>query len=352
MKTLIIPCAGKSSRFPNMKPKYLLTHPDGRLMIEHAIGGLKLDSFDRIVITVVQQHDVKYDAVLWLEQVFANYPWKPEICVLTDFTKSASETIARTIAMMQIRGSIVVKDCDNYVQIELPDSDINACVGYNLRTHPNISNIPGKSFLIVTAQNLIADIVEKKIVSETIGVGVYVFHDANDFVEAYQELLNKGIQSELFISHIVSYMINCKNAIFETLEAIDYADWGTINEWRQIQQQMRTFFIDVDGVILQNSGQFGRVNWSNNTTILDSNVAAIKGLQEAGGQIIITTARTEEYREQLTQLLNTVGIKPHAILMGLHHAARVLINDFAATNPYPSAVAISLPRDADLQDYL
>ena len=28
MKTLIVPCAGRSSRFPNMKPKYLLTHPD------------------------------------------------------------------------------------------------------------------------------------------------------------------------------------------------------------------------------------------------------------------------------------------------------------------------------------
>ena len=26
MNTLIIPCAGKSNRFPNMKPKWLLTH--------------------------------------------------------------------------------------------------------------------------------------------------------------------------------------------------------------------------------------------------------------------------------------------------------------------------------------
>jgi len=29
MSTLIVPCGGKSSRYPGMKPKWLLTHPDG-----------------------------------------------------------------------------------------------------------------------------------------------------------------------------------------------------------------------------------------------------------------------------------------------------------------------------------
>ena len=46
MKTLIIPCAGKSNRFPNMKPKYMLTHPDGKLMIEKAIEHMNVDIFD------------------------------------------------------------------------------------------------------------------------------------------------------------------------------------------------------------------------------------------------------------------------------------------------------------------
>jgi hypothetical protein len=35
----------------------------------------------------------------------------------------------------------------------------------------------------------------------------------------------------------------------------------------------------------------------------------------------------------------------------MNHAARVIINDFATTNPYPSGMAITLPRNASLKDY-
>ena len=59
MNTLIVPCAGRSSRFPNTKPKFLLTHPDGKLMIEHAIEGIDINKFDQIVITIVKEHDEK-----------------------------------------------------------------------------------------------------------------------------------------------------------------------------------------------------------------------------------------------------------------------------------------------------
>ncbi len=36
-KYLIIPAAGKSSRYSTDKPKYLLTHPHGRLMIQEVV---------------------------------------------------------------------------------------------------------------------------------------------------------------------------------------------------------------------------------------------------------------------------------------------------------------------------
>ena len=54
MNTLIIPCAGKSSRFPNMKPKYMLTHPDGKLMIEKAMENINLEVFNRVIITIAK----------------------------------------------------------------------------------------------------------------------------------------------------------------------------------------------------------------------------------------------------------------------------------------------------------
>ena len=86
--------------------------------------------------------------------------------------------------------------------------------------------------------------------------------------------------------------------------------------------------------------------------MLDDNVAILKNLQMQGAQLVITTSRPEEFRPALETILEAVGLKPYAILMGMNHAARVVINDFAPTNPYPSSIAITLPRNANIKDYL
>lgn len=351
MITLIIPCAGKSSRFPNMKPKWMLTYPDGKLMIEKSLEGLNLDDFDRIIITIVKPHDDKYEAKLILEQVFANNP-KIEICVLDDFTSSASETIYLTLTKMNVKGAFVIKDSDNYVSFKLTQPLQNAIVGYDLSTHRNISNIPEKSFLIVNEQNIIEDIIEKQIVSKIICLGVYVFKSVDDFLEAYRALQQKNVNGEMFISHVISYMLTKNNVIFTSIMADDYEDWGTLQEWKATQKRYRTYFIDVDGVILKNSGKYGSINWSNNKVLLEENVKSIIELQNNGAQIVITTSRTEEYRKNLENILNHAGIFPYTILMGMNHAARVVINDFAPTNPYPSAMCITLPRNSTIKEYL
>lgn len=351
MNTLIIPCAGKSSRFPNMKPKWMLTHPDGKLMIEKSLEGLDLDAFDRIIITIVKPHDDKYEAKLILEQVFADNP-KIEICVLDDFTSSASETIYLTLTKMNVQGAFVIKDSDNCVRFELPRPLQNAIVGYDLSIHRDISNIPGKSFLIVNEQNIIEDIIEKQIVSKFICLGVYIFESVDDFLQAYRELLEKKVSGEMFISHVISYMLTKNDVIFTAIMADGYEDWGTLTEWKETQKRHRTYFIDVDGVILKNSGKYGKINWSNNKVMLEDNVQSIVELQNNGAQIVITTSRTEEYRPALVEMLSKAGIKPYAILMGMNHAARIVINDFAPTNPYPSAMCITLPRNSSIKEYL
>lgn len=351
MITLIIPCAGKSSRFPNMKPKWMLTHPDGKLMIEKSLEGMNLDVVERIIITIVKPHDEKYEASLILSQVFEHNP-KVEICILEDFTSSASETIYLTLNKMKVTGPFIIKDSDNCVKFQIPKILKNSVVGYDLSLHKDISNIPGKSFLIVNEQNIIQDIIEKQIVSKFICLGVYIFKDTEEFVNSYEALKQKEVMGEMYISHVISYMLTKENTIFTAIMADDYEDWGTLEEWKQTQKRYRTYFIDVDGIILKNCGKYGKINWSNNEVMLDDNVKQIVKLQNNCAQIVITTSRTEEYRKNLEKMLNYAGIKPYAILMGMNHAARVVINDFAPTNPYPSALAITLPRNCDIKEYL
>ena len=37
--------------------------------------------------------------------------------------------------------------------------------------------------------------------------------------------------------------------------------------------------------------------------------------------------------------------------MYLNHSPRVIVNDFANTNPFPSCNAISMPRNGNIEDY-
>ena len=320
-------------------------------MIEKSIEQINIDVFDRIIVTIVKPHDEKYDSHLILQQLFKDKP-KFEICMLDDFTSSASETIYRTLTAMKVTGSFVIKDSDNQVGIHFEKNIPNMVVGYDINKHKNVSNIPGKSFLIVNEQNILQDIIEKKVISPIICLGIYCFENADDFIKAYEDLVQREIKGEMYISHLISYMLSSNKYIFQVILAESYSDWGTLSDWKEEQKKYRTYFIDIDGVIMKNSGKYGKVNWYNNETLLEGNIKLIQQLQRAGAQIVITTSRTEEFRGNLEKILNKAGIYPYAILMGLNHAARVVINDFAPTNPYPSALAITLPRNADIEAYL
>lgn len=350
MLTLIVPCAGKSSRFPGMKPKWMLTHPDGKLMIEKSLEGFDVASFDRIIVSIVKPHVEKYDAELVLNQVFLNK--KIEICILDDFTESASETIVKTLIQKIVTGPFVVKDSDNQINFKITKEGTNSIVFFDLIKHPDVTNIPGKSFIVPGADKTVGDIVEKRVVSNFICLGVYQFSNAEKFIEAYRELKQQQINGEMFVSNVISYLIRQKGEIFYLNEASNYIDWGTLREWKEEQIRYRTYFVDIDGVLLKNCGRYGKINWENNEEVLKENCKLIKELQDGGAQIVITTSRTEEFREKLTEILHKQGICPVAIVMGLSHAARVVINDFAPTNAYPSCIAISFPRNGNLSDYI
>ena len=351
MKNLIIPCAGRSTRFPNMKPKWILTHPDGQLMVEKALNCLDTSIFDRIIITLVKQHEEEYQALTILNQVFAENK-KIEFCVLENFTQSASETVYRTCEQMNITGAMLVKDSDNAFGINISKDFKNFVVGYDLNIHKDVTNIPAKSFLIINEQNLLLDIVEKQVVSHIICLGGYAFENVEEFKKAFLDISRSISEKELFISHVISYMLRDNKTSFSMLEASSFEDWGTLEEWEKVQKRFRTYFVDVDGVLMKNTGRYGSVNWSNNKTTIPENMKSIKNLQDNGAQIIITTSRTEEFRKDLENILSENGIRPYAILMGMNHAARIVINDFCPTNPYPSAVAINVPRNGSLSSYL
>ena len=82
MIKLLIPCAGKSSRFPG-KPKWLLTCPNGNLMIQESITGLDLTEIDCIYITFLREHIEKYCKNCDLNELFRFTKKEINIYILT-----------------------------------------------------------------------------------------------------------------------------------------------------------------------------------------------------------------------------------------------------------------------------
>ena len=349
MSTLIIPCAGQSSRYPNLRPKWMLTHPDGELMLEKVINSIDICGLERIIITIVKDQCEKYEADLVLKQAFGE---SIEICVLDDYTSSQSETVVETLKKMDVSGPFIAKDSDCRVKISISEFK-NFLVGTDIRNHTDITNVPGKSFLILNEQNMIIDIIEKSVSSNIVNLGVYGFRSAELFLSASEDLKHiSSDEGEFWLSHIVSYMLS-NEELFDYQETNEFDDWGTLTEWLSMRRKHKCYFVDIDGVVFKNKGEYGTVNWDTDDVPITENIAFLKNMLDQGGQIIFCTARPEKQRKKLEASLKKNGLYWHQIVMDCFHSQRVLINDYAPSNPFPSSLAISIERNANnLKDLL
>lgn len=351
---LIVPCAGKSTRYGLNKPKFLLTHPDGKLMIQKSLESIELNQFERIIITIIDDQITGYNSELILKQVFNGQEvLKFEICVLSDYTNSQSETVYKTLSKMNIKGSFAVKDSDNKIELnEAFDVNKNFVVGLNINEMgKDINRLQSKSFLKINSQGIITNIVEKKVVSENICVGLYIFRDHLSYINSYIELSKQSF-GELYLSHIISHLILTKKEVFEFKNTMVFEDFGTLEDWKIAQSNYRTFFVDFDGVLVKNKGRFGVDNWTTPDQGIQKNLDKLSALSKSGSQIIITTSRPIEFETNIRLFLETYEVIIHSIVCGLNHSQRILINDFAETNPYPSALGISIKRNGALDEYL
>jgi len=352
-KTLIVPAAGNSSRFPDMKPKWLLAHPYQDLMISKILTEELVNSYSKIYITILQNHIEQYDALTILHQMFKERQLTNcEVVVLDNPTSSASETVYNTIKQKNIKGPITIKDSDCIVEFNNPTS-LNFIVGLNINKH-SINNPGSKSYLIKDEHNSIQDIVENNVVSNHMCTGVYSLNKSSDFLIAYETLKNSKlfIGVEIYVSHVFSYLIQKQKINAEYIECDTFTDWGTLQDWRNEQEKYKTYIFDIDGVIVENVGPYGTKTWYNSLTPIEENVKILKQLSDKGNQIIFMTARNKEGIVLIKQMLDEYKIKYHKIITDCYHSQRIIVNDYANTNPYPSCKSISIKRNESLKPYL
>jgi phosphoglycolate phosphatase-like HAD superfamily hydrolase len=345
MKTLILPIAGKSSRFPDMRPKWLLTLPNGKIMLEWSIDKVNIESFSRVVVVVLREHIDKYVGRNEFNKILQGIHHNISVVELDEPTSSQSETVFRAIQQAEIKGAILIKDCDNQFRMNYIDGNIVAVANLNDFKKINAGN---KSYVSIDGLGEIKNIAEKSVISKYFCCGAYGFEKAEDFAEIFTSIKHEG---EVYISHIIYAMI-MRNHSFRVCDVSGYVDIGTLEDYREYVEAYKTVFCDLDGVLFINGSKFTENGWK--TSVIDGNVEVLKRLQEqARLHLVITTSRPASEIEYIKAELHKKGLHPQQIITDLPHSKRYLINDYGTTNRYPSAVAINIRRnETSLKDFL
>ena len=334
--------AGRSSRFPNMRPKWMLTHPmTNRFMVTESILGLNLDFFDNIWFICLQEHEDKYQFMKGLvsELDEVGLRSKSNIVLLPEQTDSQSETVYTFLSGQELEGFVFIKDSDGFYRCDVEER--NQVAYFDLNDMDDI-NARTKSYIELDVNNVITNIVEKKVVSSTFSSGGYGFADAKEFCKTFEKL--QDMDGECYISHIIFEMMLSGSTFYGT-KTTDFKDWGTLDAWNKYKSQYKCLFVDIDGTLITNSSHHFPPYTGSGEPIED-NIDLLAELHEQGrAKIILTTSRPERLRQLTIQELQTKGIPFDQLVMGLPHCQRIVINDFAKSNPYPSCSAINIPRN-------
>ena len=339
-RTLLLPCAGRSSRYPGVRPKWMLTLPDGDLALMRAAASVPTGACERVVIAVRADHEASYGCRAVLARAFPG----AEVVVLEHDTRGPADTVAQMIRRAGIGGAIAVKDADSFFDAgALPEGSFVSVI--DVRTAPQMSSVGGKSFAIIDDNGLIVEMVEKSLASNFVSVGLYGFADAALFLDRFAATASESDGAEIFVSHVFNRAIADGAAVMPH-SVQNLVDVGTLEDWRRYVRARGTIVCDLDGVVFESRSKYFPPYWDEAEAPIADNVAALLEWQAKGAQFIFMTARPEAYRAKTEAALAAQGLRVHALVMDCRHGRRILVNDHAPSNPYPAAVGVSVERNA------
>ena len=347
---LIIPVAGSSSRYPGIRPKWMLTLPSGELLIENCIKGFDLKNIEQIVLIAQKNHLEDFDmSKSYLINTFEEkFQKQTNLFLLDSPTISQPMTIFKYLSSLKEDISFYIKDCDNYFE----DRPIKGnTVSYLKLDDLDLVAASNKSYIKINSFSEIEQIQEKEVISENFCVGGYSFNSSKQYIKEYFALDGDN-NANLYVSHIIQRLILCGER-FSATAIKEYIDYGTSKEYFLETRKTVSLFCDFDGVIVKNSSKFSNNPWSYKP--LSKNIDAIKNKldQSKDSILIITTSRPSTERENISKFCKKVNLKVKQIITDLPHCKRFLINDFSSSNPYPSSIAINLKRNEEnIKDYL
>jgi hypothetical protein len=327
--TVLLTCAGQSSRFAGYRPKWSLTHPSGHMMAAEALGGLSSAGGLRVFAAMRAEHLATYGEEA-VRREFALVGYDVTVLNVGD-TDSPVQTVLAAAPYLPPDQAFTVKDCDNRFVLDLGEENAVACVNLHHHTAPLVA--ANKSY-VQARDGLVSSIVEKQVTGPLFCCGAYTFTSPAEFCA--------HAKAGEFISEVVGAMLAAGRTV-HAREATAYVDWGTAEDWQRYVSEFRVLFVDVDGVLVHSSHRTFKPAWGE-TQQIDANVETLRALHATGKvQIVLTTSRGEDARAMTERQLT--GVPYDKLVMGLRGGARVVVNDYAVARGEYTCFAVNLERD-------
>ena len=343
--TLILPVAGKSSRFKNQIPKWLLSSPNNNLMISESIKFLNLDNVKQIVVICLKEHINKYIDLNSIKNYIKNVLKKNipiKICVLNKSASSQAHTVSLGISKLKIKGPIFIKDCDNQFNHKIETGNYVTFLNLN---NASLVLAKNKSYIENSKKNIILKIVEKKIISDSFCTGGYSFVSADQFCKIFEKIYDENKSfGEIYISHVIQSMI-LLNHKFKSKEILNYFDFGTFEEWKKFTERYISIVTEIDGIFFKKGSQYLKNKWSYET--INKNMEALQKINDKKIlNLTILTNRPDNHKSKIVKIFNKWGIKINNFIGNQPITNTIIIRDFNEKNTFGRSLSINIPSNS------
>lgn len=220
-KILIIPAAAYKETNEQFIPEIFKINDYGRMNIISNMIDLPLNDFDNIYIVVNQRIDEIYNVKNMLEIQLKNEEFgdKTHIIVIKN-TRNVVDTVLQTIAQIPYnKFGAFIKDADASFDITELNNE-NTVYTYKLEDVTEI-NPSSKSYVSTTSDDVVLNIIEKRVISSEFCVGGYYFNDIKKFVDLCERVRE---YDKLYLSNVIYYDILRNGEIYRTEQVIKFSE--------------------------------------------------------------------------------------------------------------------------------
>ena len=221
-KILIIPAAAYKKKYEDFIPEIFMLNMFGEMNLIHNMKGLPLDDFEKIYITINKQVDDIYHIKKMIETQLSDLEISEytEVIVI-DKTKNVVETIVKTLEQIPNYNDcgIFIKDADASFIINELNSE-NTVYTYMLEDVIEI-NPSSKSYVATTSDDVIMNIIEKRVISSEFCAGGYYFDDVRHFINLCEDVEE---YDKLYLSNVIYYDILRNNEMHRTEQVVSFSE--------------------------------------------------------------------------------------------------------------------------------